>query len=47
MSKALLAWEWAYNTVRPHRSLDGLTPAEYLEKRHPELLVSTSLSHMD
>ena len=46
LNKALLAWEWAYNTVRPHRSLEGLTPTEYLERRHPELLVSAGLSHI-
>jgi transposase InsO family protein len=26
----LLAWEWTYNTVRPHQALGYLTPAEYL-----------------
>ena len=46
MNKALLAREWAYNTVRPHRSLEGLTPTEYLERRHSELLVSAGLSYI-
>ena len=27
---ALRAWETVYNTIRPHRALDYLTPAEYL-----------------
>ena len=27
---ALLAWEWTYNTIRPHQALGYLTPAEYL-----------------
>jgi putative transposase len=27
---ALAAWETVYNTVRPHRALGYLTPAEYL-----------------
>ncbi len=34
---ALRAWERLYNTFRPDQALAGLTPAEYLVKRHPEL----------
>ena len=41
---ALLAWERTYNTVRPHHSLQGRTPAQYLRERHPELI--PHLSHM-
>jgi transposase InsO family protein len=33
---ALRAWERVYNTYRPHQSLAGLTPEEYLAKCHPE-----------
>jgi putative transposase len=33
---ALRDWENLYNTYRPHQSLAGLTPKEYLAKCHPE-----------
>ena len=29
--------ERVYNTIRPHQSLDGATPAEYLATRHPQM----------
>ncbi len=45
LNEALQEWERVYNTIRPHQSLDGRTPAEYLEQCHPEL-VPTLLSHM-
>lgn len=45
LNEALLAWERIYNTVRPHYSLDGQTPEEYLERYHPELVLTRS-SHM-
>ncbi len=45
LNKALQAWEQVYNTIRPHHSLDGRTPAEYLEQHHPDL-VPAQLSHM-
>jgi len=45
LNQALLSWEQIYNTVRPHHSLDGRTPKEYLEQCHPEL-VPAQLSHM-
>ena len=45
LNQGLLAWEHIYNTVRPHHSLDGRTPAEYLEQCHPDL-VPAHLSHM-
>jgi transposase InsO family protein len=41
---ALLAWEHTYNTIRPHRALQGRTPLEYLTERHPDLI--PKLSHM-
>lgn len=45
LNRALLEWERVYDTIRPHHSLDGLTPAEYLDQCHPSL-VSARLSHM-
>jgi transposase InsO family protein len=44
MEHALQAWEKVYNFVRPHHSLDGLTPEEYIQKYHPR--VAPNLSHM-
>ena len=43
--QALLAWEGVYNTLCPHHSLGGLTPAEYLHHYDPDLL-ATAVSHM-
>ena len=43
---ALIEWESFYNTVRPHHSLDLMTPAEYLCKYHPGMAPATILSHM-
>ena len=45
LNQALRSWEEVYNTVRPHQSLDGRTPKEYLQQYHPELVPSL-LSHM-
>ena len=45
LNRALRHWERIYDTLRPHRSLDGSTPAEYLEQHHPQL-VPSKLSHM-
>ena len=45
LSRALLNWERVYDTFRPHHSLDGRTPAQYLEQCHPSL-VKSPLSHM-
>lgn len=44
-NQSLLEGENAYNTVRPQRSLEGLTPAKYLHQRHPDL-VPVQPSHM-
>ena len=44
LNRALRAWERVYNTIRPHHSLDGLTPKEYIQKYHPS--VAPNLSHM-
>jgi transposase InsO family protein len=46
VNHALLEWEHFYNTVRPHHSLDLLSPAEYLYKHHPGLAPPSQLSHM-
>ena len=48
LNQGPLAWDYIYNTVRPHHSLDGRIPAEYLEPAaagYPEL-VPAQLSHM-
>ena len=45
LNRALLDWERVYDTFRPHHSLDGRTPAQYLEQCHPTL-VPPHLSHM-
>ena len=37
LNRALRQWERIYNTVRPHQSLDGATPAEYLATCHPQM----------
>ncbi len=45
LNRALLKWEQIYDTFRPHHSLDGLTPLQYLLQCHPSL-VPSNLSHM-
>ena len=45
LSRPVLNWERLYNTFRPHHSLDGRTPAEYLEQCHPDI-VSSKMSPM-
>ena len=35
LNQALRQWEQVYNTIRPHHSLDGCTPAEYLATLPP------------
>lgn len=44
LNAALQEWENTYNYIRPHQSLDGLTPAEYIQKHYPDL--NPFLSHM-
>jgi transposase InsO family protein len=42
-NKQLEEWDKVYNHIRPHQSLDYLTPAEYYQgwlKTHPQLAVS-------
>jgi putative transposase len=46
VNRALQAWETTYNTIRPHRSLAKLTPAEYLQLHHPRAAPKAHLSHM-
>lgn len=41
---ALYKWERIYNHIRPHQALDYLTPAEYIQKYHPD--VTSHPSHM-
>jgi len=41
---ALYPWERVYNHIRPHQALDYLTPAEYIQKYHPNLI--SKKSHM-
>lgn len=43
---ALRDWENFYNRVRPHHSLDLMSPAEYLYKYHSGLVPISKLSHM-
>jgi len=46
VNKALRDWENFYNTVRPHHSLDLMTPAEYLYEHHAGLASVPKPSHM-
>ena len=41
---ALYKWERVYNQIRPHQALDYLTPAEYIQKYHPNVI--SRKSHM-
>jgi transposase InsO family protein len=36
MNKVLEEWERIYNQVRPHHSLDNLTPKEYIQTNYPQ-----------
>ena len=36
MNKVLQEWERIYNEVRPHHSLDNLTPEEYIQTYYPQ-----------
>ena len=42
LNQALQAWEHTYNTVRPHQSLDGMTPAEYIQAHYPQVIPKSS-----
>jgi len=44
MNKVLQEWERIYNQVRPHHSLDNLTPREYILSHYP--MSAPQLSHM-
>jgi len=46
VNEALLEWEYFYNNVRPHHSLDLMTPAEYLYENHSNLAPIPKSSHM-
>lgn len=46
LNDALTQWEWTYNHIRPHQSLDWMTPLQYLIKCHPELASEAKLSNM-
>jgi len=46
LNEAMREWEHVYNHVRPHYSLDLMTPAEYLSLHHPEIAPLAQLSHM-
>lgn len=44
LNATLSEWIRIYNFVRPHQSLDNLTPAEYIQQYHPQL--APRLSHI-
>lgn len=44
MNRVLQEWERIYNQVRPHHSLDNLTPQEYIRSHYPQF--APQLSHM-
>jgi len=44
MNKVLEEWERIYNQVRPHHSLDNLTPKEYIQSNYPQSW--SQVSHM-
>ena len=44
LNNVLQEWERIYNFVRPHHSLDNLTPHEYIKSHYPKYL--PQLSHM-
>jgi len=46
INRHLRQWEAVYNTIRPHRSLDKQTPAEYLRRHHPGMARKLRLSHI-
>jgi len=44
MNHVLQEWERIYNQVRPHHSLDNMTPKEYIQSHYPQF--APQLSHM-
>ncbi len=44
LNNVLQEWERVYNFVRPHASLDNLTPYEYIQSHYPKCL--PQMSHM-
>ena len=42
LNKVLEEWERIYNHVRPHYSLDNLTPLEYIQSNYPQCLSQSS-----
>jgi len=38
LNKALLKWEYIYNTIRPHQSLGYLTPRKFLEQNFSKIV---------
>jgi len=46
VNAALREWERIYNEVRPHHSLDLMTPAEYLREHYSGLAPPEKPSHM-
>lgn len=45
ITKALLKWEYIYNTIRPHQSLGYLTPEKYLEQNFSRIIRRKSVRH--
>ena len=41
LNKALLKWEYTYNTIRPHQSLGYLTPQKFLEQKFSRIIRRT------
>ena len=46
MNRAMRQWEQTYNHVRPHYSLDLMTPAEYLASHFQGSAPTAQMSHM-
>ncbi len=46
VNEALIEWEHFYNNVRPHHSLDLMTPSEYLYENYSNLAPISKPSHM-
>jgi transposase InsO family protein len=46
LNAAMREWEYTYNHIRPHYSLDLKTPAKYLAAYHRKVTSKPQLSHM-